>query len=37
MSYDFPEKQRSVKGWWEDLIESVIKKKNQIFVTFKDL
>ena len=37
MSYDFPEKQRAIKSWWEDLIENAIKKKNQIFLTFKDL
>lgn len=37
MSYDFPEKQRAVKGWWQTLIQNVIRKKNQIYVTFKDL
>ncbi len=37
MSYDFPDKQRSLKSFWEDLILNVIKLKHQIYVTFKDL
>jgi hypothetical protein len=37
MSYDYPDKQRALKSWWEDLIENIIRKKNQIYITFKDL
>ena len=37
MSYDFPEKQKSVKIFWSDLIEKVIEMKNQIYIEFKDI
>jgi hypothetical protein len=37
MSYDFPDKQKIMKAWWEEFIEKTIKLKGQIYIVFKDL